>query len=147
MMRSKEHLHDGGHNPLIEELTKEMLEELQETFELASEGGISFPATKLPLVLKSLGMSLNDLDNHKPLEGDIDWDKFIHVVVACLKKPNWAANEMSESYALFDKDALGNIGPQELRVVFARLGENLLEREVEDQLKEFDMDGDLMVCL
>lgn len=62
-----------------------------------------------------------------------------------MKQPNWAANEMNEVFAIFDKDNSGNIDPTELRRVFTRLGENLLETELEDQLREFDIDGDLEV--
>ncbi len=62
-----------------------------------------------------------------------------------MKHPNWAANEMTESFGLFDKDGNGFVDPSELRRVFARLGENLLETELEDQLREFDIDGDLQV--
>ena len=48
---------------------------------------------------------------------------------------------------MFDKDGSGHIDPAELRRVFTRLGENLLETELEDQLREVDIDGDLMVSI
>eukprot|EP01034_Spumella_vulgaris_P021339 gene21339-27369_t len=54
---------------------------------------------------------------------------------------------MSESFSLFDKDGNGFVDPSELRRVFARVGENLSEVELEDQLREFDIDGDLQMVI
>jgi calmodulin len=131
---------------LRQNLTREMLVEVEETYYAVSEATGVLPIAKLPLALKALGMSLNEAELKIEVDS-IDFDKFLEVVLICMKHPNWAANEMSESYALFDKDDVGNIGPNELRALFARLGENLLQTELEDQLREFDVDGDLLVRL
>lgn len=139
----------SSNDSLRQNLTKEMMEEVAETFACACEPGCEMmPLSKIPIALKALGMSIIEVDDERLLraeEKEIDLDRFVEIVLSCTKHANWAANEMGESYGLFDKDNTGNIGPKELRVVFARIGENLLEREVEDQLREFDIDGDLMV--
>ena len=46
---------------------------------------------------------------------------------------------------MFDKDCNGFIDPSELRRVFMKIGEHLDITEVEDQLREFDIDGDLQM--
>ncbi len=133
---------------LKQNLTKEMLCELEETFKMVADGNGKMPFNKLSLSLKALGMSVNeaaDIDLGKYQSDGFDIDTFIQIVLECMKHPNWAANEMCESFALFDKDGNGFVDPSELRRVFARLGENLLETELEDQLREFDIDGDLQV--
>eukprot|EP00981_Chlorochromonas_danica_P000305 scaffold77_cov243-Ochromonas_danica.AAC.7 len=138
--------HGAVNESLRQNLTKEMFAELEETFAQASEGTGILPVAKLAITLKALGMSVTESDP-KLHNGDIDFDRFLEIVLTCMKLPNWVANELNESYELFDREKSGNIGPTELRVVFARLGENLLEKELEDQLREFDIDGDLLVSI
>lgn len=46
---------------------------------------------------------------------------------------------------VFDKDGNGAISSTELRRVMTNLGEKLSEAEVEDMIKEADIDGDGMV--
>lgn len=127
-------------------LTPEMYAELEETFILASDSGHShIPFARLPLALKALGMNFNEIDTTRIPADGITFEKFVELALLCLKHPNWAANEMHEIFVLFDKDQSGNIDPNELRRVFTRYGENLTEVELEDQLREFDMDGDAQV--
>jgi calmodulin len=134
---------------LRQNLTKEMFVELEETFKMVADSTGKMPLNKLGLALKAIGMSFNETpeDFSKYQSEGIDMDKFIQVTLDCMKHPNWAANEMSESFSLFDKDGNGFVDPSELRRVFARVGENLTEVELEDQLREFDIDGDLQVML
>lgn len=130
---------------LRQTLTKEMLEEVQATFDATKDISGSMPYAKLNIALKALGMSLSEVDEVKIPTDYIDFDKFIEIVLNCSKSPGWASNELNESFCQFDKDGNGYIDPGELRRVFQRLGETLLETELEDSLREFDMDGDLKV--
>lgn len=127
-------------------VTNEMFLELEDTFMAAAEGGFTIPLLRLPLALKTLGMSINE-SNPKLHLGEIDFDTFLEIVQTCMKQPTWAMNEMMESYSLWDKDSTGSVGPMQLRVVFTRLGENLLEKEVKEQLKDIDIDSDLQMAL
>lgn len=130
-------------------LTKEMIIEVEETFHMAADSNGVLPLSKLPLALKALGMSVNDLGNSSSIdeEGVVDLDRFIQIVADCILSPNWASSEMTESFALFDKDGNGYLDPKELRRVFTRLGETISETELEDQLREYDIDGDFEVSL
>jgi Ca2+-binding EF-hand superfamily protein len=128
-------------------LTNEMLVEVEETFSLAMDQTTgTIPSNKLPLVLKAMGMNIQDADDVK-IPAEVDLDKLVEIVIVCTKQPGWAANEMNESFAIFDKDASGYIDPIELRRVFMRIGENLNEQELDDQLKEFDIDGDMEMAV
>jgi hypothetical protein len=97
----------SSNESLRNNFTKEMLMELEETFHLASEGNGKLSASKLPLALKALGMNTNEAEIPLP-EKDLDYDKFLEIVINCMKQPNWVANEMIETYQLFDRDRLGN---------------------------------------
>ena len=50
--------------------------------------------------------------------------------------------EMKEAFKVFDRDNNGFISAQELRLVMSNLGEKLTDEEVEEMIKEADMNGD-----
>ena len=124
-----------------------MLEEVEETFSLVQENGI-MPSSKAELALKSLGMAPMSDEVRTALTemgSDVDIEMFIKLVCLSMQSPTWANNEMIEAYRMFDKDCNGYIDPSELRRVFTKIGEHLDITEVEDQLREFDIDGDLQM--
>ncbi|EPS61190.1 hypothetical protein M569_13611 [Genlisea aurea] len=53
--------------------------------------------------------------------------------------------ELKEAFKVFDKDQNGFISPNELRQVMISLGEKLSDEEVEQMIKEADLDGDGLV--
>lgn len=53
--------------------------------------------------------------------------------------------ELSSSNRVFDKDNDGLISSSELRHVMMNLGERLSEADVDDMIKDADMDGDGMI--
>jgi calmodulin len=124
-----------------------MAEEVEETFSMVQENG-NIPAYKVELALKSLGMTPMTEDARTALSemgDDVDLEMFCKLVCLSMQSPNWAHNEMIEAYRMFDKDGNGYIDPSELRRVFTKIGEHLDITEVEDQLREFDIDGDLQM--
>lgn len=105
-------------------------------------------ASKAELALKSLGMTPMSEDVKTALQElgeEFDLEMFCKLVCISMQSPNWAGNEMIEAYRMFDKDGNGYIDPSELRRVFLKIGEHLDISEVEDQLREFDIDGDLQM--
>ena len=53
--------------------------------------------------------------------------------------------ELREAFRVFDKDGNGFISAAELRHVMTNLGEKLTDDEVDEMIKEADLDGDGMV--
>ncbi|CAL1280358.1 unnamed protein product [Larinioides sclopetarius] len=53
--------------------------------------------------------------------------------------------ELKEAFRVFDKNGDGFISAPELRNVMTNLGEKLTDEEVEDMIKEADLDGDGLV--
>ena len=50
--------------------------------------------------------------------------------------------EIREAFRVFDKDGNGHISAQELRHIMTNLGEKLTDEEVDEMIKEADIDGD-----
>ena len=51
-------------------------------------------------------------------------------------------SELREAFKVFDRDGNGYISSQELRYVMTNMGEKLTEQEVEEMIKNGDIDGD-----
>ena len=51
-------------------------------------------------------------------------------------------DERRQAFRIFDKDGNGYISRQELQIVMGNLGENLTDEEVDEMIKEADVDGD-----
>ena len=52
---------------------------------------------------------------------------------------------MREAFRVFDRNGDGFISAPELRLVMTNLGEKLTDEEVEEMIKEADLDGDGLV--
>lgn len=50
--------------------------------------------------------------------------------------------EIIEAFKVFDRDGDGKISKQELYLVMKALGENLTEEEIEEMIREADINGD-----
>ena len=66
-------------------------------------------------------------------------------------QPDWQSNneyfhpseeEIREAFRVFDKDGNGFISAAELRHVMTNLGEKLTDEEVDEMIREADIDGD-----
>ena len=57
------------------------------------------------------------------------------------KKQDWAA-PIYEAFKVFDKNDSGYLTADELRDALTKLGEKLTDEEVDDMLKDADMDED-----
>ena len=57
-------------------------------------------------------------------------------------KDSDSEEEIREAFRVFDKDGNGFISAAELRHVMTNLGEKLTDEEVDEMIKEADLDGD-----
>lgn len=64
----------------------------------------------------------------------IDMKEFCKIVAEYMDLSNWCAVEMAEAFSIFDKDGNGYLDAIELKRVFTKLGENLTDLEMEDQV-------------
>lgn len=76
--------------------------------------------------------------------GTIEFDEFLIMMSRKLKDSDGDA-ELREAFRVFDKNGDGFISPTELQHVMTNLGEKLTEEEVDDMIREADVDGDGLV--
>ncbi|ELT91434.1 hypothetical protein CAPTEDRAFT_146942 [Capitella teleta] len=123
--------------------------EFREAFSLFDKDGDGTITTKeLGTVMRSLGQNpteaeLQDMINEVDEDGNgtIDFDEFLTMMERKMKETD-TEEEMREAFRVFDKDGDGFISAAELRHVMANLGEKLTEQEVDEMIKEADINGD-----
>ncbi|XP_033106702.1 calmodulin-like [Anneissia japonica] len=130
------------------DLTEEQVEEIKEAFtcfDTKGEGSIS--AASLKEVMKNLGQEPSDEEIQNMISevgcgesGSIDFDDFLVMMAHVMQCAN-QEEELKEAFRMFDGDGNGVISIDELRQVVEGLG-HLSPDEVEDMIKEADIDGD-----
>merc|ERR1711948_114238 len=125
---------------MADQLTEEQIAEFKEAFSLFDKDGDGTITTKeLGTVMRSLGQNpteaeLQDMINEVDADGNgtIDFPEFCTLM----------ARKLKEAFRVFDKDGNGFISAAELRHIMTNLGEKLTDEEVDEMLREADIDGD-----
>ncbi|CDR97700.1 calmodulin [Babesia ovata] len=134
---------------MADQLSEEQIAEFKEAFSLFDRDGDGSITTKeLGTVMRSLGQNpteaeladmINDIDSSG--SGAIDFPEFL-ILMARKMKEGDTEEELVQAFKVFDRDGNGFISAQELRHVMTNLGEKLTNEEVEEMLREADVDGD-----
>ncbi|CAL9202482.1 unnamed protein product [Musa hybrid cultivar] len=138
--------HGGG---MAEQLTDDQIAEFKEAFSLFDKDGDGCITTKeLGTVMRSLGQNpteaeLQDMINEVDADGNgtIDFPEFLNLMARKMKDTD-SEEELKEAFRVFDKDQNGFISAAELRHVMTNLGEKLTDEEVDEMIREADVDGD-----
>ncbi|XP_014278464.1 calmodulin [Halyomorpha halys] len=133
-------------------LTEEQVAEFKEAFMLFDkdeDGAITM--AELGVVMRSLGQrptetELRDMVSNVDQDGNgsIEFNEFLQMMSKKMKGAE-GEDELKEAFRVFDKNNDGLISNSELRHVMTNLGEKLSDEEVDDMIKEADLDGDGMV--
>lgn len=134
---------------MADALTEEEVEEFREAFSLFDKNGDgTITSNELAVVMKSLGQKtteseLQDMINEVDIDGNgtIDFPEFLALFDRKTESSN-SKEDVKEAFRVFDKDGNGYINASELQYVMTTLGEKLTNEEVEDMLKEADIDED-----
>jgi calmodulin len=133
---------------MADQLTEEQIAEFKEAFSLFDKDGDGFITTKeLGTVMRSLGQNpteaelqdtINELDWNN--NATIDFSEFLIVAARTIRYPD-PEKEMMEAFRVFDKDGSGFISAAELRHVVTNLGEKLTDEEVDEIIRDADVDA------
>jgi calmodulin len=134
---------------LYASFTEEQIAEFKEAFSLFDKDGDGTITTKeLGTVMRSLGQNpteaeLQDMINEVDADGNgtIDFPEFLTLMARKMKDTD-SEEEILEAFKVFDKDGNGFISAAELRHVMTNLGEKLTDEEVDEMIREADVDGD-----
>jgi len=130
-------------------LSDEEIAEFREAFSLFDKNGDgTISSTELGTIMRSLGQNptegeLQDMINEVDVDGNgtIDFDEFLDMMAKKMKETD-SEEELREAFRVFDKDGNGFISSAELRHVMTNLGEKLTDDEVDEMIREADLDGD-----
>mmetsp|Transcript_55553 Transcript_55553/g.162359 ORF Transcript_55553/g.162359 Transcript_55553/m.162359 type:complete len:277 (+) Transcript_55553:113-943(+) len=111
-----------------------------------SDGTI--PTKQLGTVMRSLGQNptsaeLQDMINEVDADGNgtIDFPEFLSLM-ARKSKDTDTEEELIEAFKAFDRDGSGFISAAEMRHVMTNLGEKISDEEMDEMMREADVDGD-----
>ncbi len=153
---------------MADQLTEEQIAEFKEAFSLFGEssdyfirgwdfisrsmidkdGDGTITTKELGTVMRSLGQNpteaeLADMINEVDADGNgtIDFPEFLTMMARKMKDTD-SEEEILEAFKVFDKDGNGFISAAELRHIMTNLGEKLSDEEVDEMIREADIDGD-----
>eukprot|EP00178_Gracilaria_changii_P001768 TRINITY_DN12475_c0_g1_i1.p1 TRINITY_DN12475_c0_g1~~TRINITY_DN12475_c0_g1_i1.p1 ORF type:complete len:151 (+),score=49.16 TRINITY_DN12475_c0_g1_i1:60-512(+) len=129
-------------------LGEEEIVEYKEAFSLFDRDGDGKITTKeLGTVMRSLGLNPtesqlkeinHDIDTNK--KGQIDFEEFKELMIKGKKEATISEEDIIDAFKVFDKNGNGTISAAELRHVMSNIGEKLSDEEVEEMLREADVD-------
>ncbi|KAL7081155.1 hypothetical protein ACP275_14G021600 [Erythranthe tilingii] len=134
---------------MADALNEEQIVEFQEAFSLFDKDGDGcITIEELATVIRSLDQNpteeelremMNEVDSDR--NGTIEFAEFLNLMSRKMKEID-ADEELKEAFKVFDKDQNGYISANELRQVLMNLGEKLTDEEVQQMIREADLDGD-----
>lgn len=133
----------------MEVLNREQMSEFRGAFSFFDKDGDGcITLEELATVIRSLGQTpsaeeLREMIRDVDVDGNgtIDFAEFLGLMARKIKDTD-ADEELREAFKVFDKDQNGYISASELRHVMINLGEKLTDEEVDQMIKEADLDGD-----
>ena len=126
-----------GQNPTEAEL-QDMISEVCSLFEVLVKLWIVFHCAERLKCLFFLHFPPQvDADGN----GEIDFPEFLTLMARKMKDTD-SEEELLEAFKVFDKDGNGFISSAELMHVMTNLGEKLTDEEVDEMIREADVDGD-----
>ncbi|KAG2696627.1 hypothetical protein I3843_07G065000 [Carya illinoinensis] len=137
---------------LSEVLSEEQIAEFQEAFCLFDKDGDGcITIEELATVIRSLDQNptqeeLQCMINEVDVDGNgtIEFGEFLNLMARKMKE-NEAGEELKEAFKVFDQDQDGYISPNELRHVMINLEERLTDEEVDQMIRDADLDGDGLI--
>ncbi|XP_031196976.1 calmodulin-like [Mastomys coucha] len=134
---------------MADQLTEEQIAEFKEAFSLLDKDGDGTITSKeLGAVMRSLRKNpteaeLQGMINEVDVDGNgtVDFPEFLRMMARKLKDTD-SEEEFREAFCVFDKDGNGYISAADLCHVMTNLEEKLTDEEVDEMVREADIEGD-----
>ena len=134
---------------MTEKLTKEQIDEFKTAFALFDKNGDGTISTKeLGCIKRAYGhdhteAELKDMIGEFDKNGDgaIDFEEFLIMMEQKMAETK-SKLDIDETFKVLDKDGNGFISADELKQVINNLGEKLTDEEVNELIREADIDDD-----
>lgn len=122
--------------------------EFEDTFGMLCNEDKEIAIEKIPLALQALGLDIIKSGYDELIAGRnfIEFDIFVSILEIAESEYHASTHmqdEIQEMFDTFDKDRSGGLDASELKRVFVKIGEKMTDKELEDQLKDFDVDHDM----
>jgi len=126
--------------------TTDEIRQYREAFSLFDKDHDNIIAPQeLGIILRSCGLSPSENDLQKlqqQIGKKIDFDTFVRVAKNFKENNRETENDIREAFRVFDKDGTGYVSVAELKHAMISLGERLSEEEVDQLIREADIDAD-----
>ncbi|KAE9593937.1 hypothetical protein Lal_00016892 [Lupinus albus] len=137
---------------MAEQLSNEQITEFHEGFSVFDKDGNGCISTEeLGTVMRSLGQNPTEAELHDMINSvdadrnrTINFSEFLNLMARKMKD-TVSEEELKEAFRVFDKDHNGVISAAELQHVMTNLGEKLTDEEVNEMIREADVDGDRQI--
>ncbi|XP_058748657.1 calmodulin-like protein 11 [Vicia villosa] len=133
---------------MTDSLRDDPIAELHEAFCLIDKNNDGFiTEDELTTTIKSFDVNptkeeiqnmISEVDINR--RGSINFEEFLNIMSTQMKEN--ISKELKEAFRIFDRDQDEYISAIELKDVMMRLGERLTDEEVEQMIREADLDGD-----
>ncbi|VDI50099.1 calmodulin [Mytilus galloprovincialis] len=138
------------HKMILSQIQEDKVREYREAFNLYDKDHDGVISThKLGVILRSLGHNPTELEIQEMIDevdhdrtGSVEFEDFLEVVMSKDLDEEDHELALKEAFKMFDRDGNGYIDADELRLCMMNLGEKLTLDEVEEMIKEVDVDYD-----
>jgi calmodulin len=134
---------------MIDDIPENRLKEYRDAFEMFDKDKDGYiTAKELANVMRSLNQDPSEQELHDMISevdvdgnGKIEFEEFVTLMNRRSKETD-TEEEVINAFKVFDKDGNGMISSTELRHVMTTLGDQLTDEEVDEMIREADIDGD-----
>lgn len=133
---------------MADRLRQDQINEIKECFTLYDrDGDGKISCQELGTVIRSLGQNPTEAEVDEIIRNVIRNQSFAlaelyQVMSRFLTDTRNKQEEIREAFRVFDRDGTGMISAAELRHVMTNIGEKLSDQEVDEMIREIDVDRD-----